>query len=145
MPRLAQSVPKYRKHRASGQAFVELNGHRHYLGPHGTCVSRNEYDRLVGEWLQNGRRLKPADSDSGGLLVIELLASYLAFANTYYRKHQKLTSEYAAILHAAGPLKRLYGRTRVDNFGPIALQTLATHMVGKGWARTTINRHLGRI
>jgi hypothetical protein len=32
MPRLAGAVPKYRKHRASAQAFVELNGRRHYLG-----------------------------------------------------------------------------------------------------------------
>jgi hypothetical protein len=32
MPRLTESVPKYRKHKSSGQAFVELNGQRHYLG-----------------------------------------------------------------------------------------------------------------
>ena len=36
MPRLAKSVPKYRKHRASGQAIVSLNGVEHYLGPYGT-------------------------------------------------------------------------------------------------------------
>lgn len=33
MPRLTQAVPKYRKHKASGQAFVGINGRRHYLGP----------------------------------------------------------------------------------------------------------------
>ena len=47
MPRLTNSVPKYRKHRASGQAIVEIGGKTHYLGPHGTKASKVEYDRLV--------------------------------------------------------------------------------------------------
>ena len=55
MPRLAQKVPKYRRHKASGQAFVELNRRRHYLGPRGSRTSRDSYDRLIGEWLQTGR------------------------------------------------------------------------------------------
>jgi len=42
MPRLTHQTPKYRKHKASAQAFVELNGHRHYLGPHGTKASHRE-------------------------------------------------------------------------------------------------------
>ena len=56
MPRLTKSVPKYRKHRASGQAIVTLNGRDHYLGPHRTQASRIEYDRLIGrvarKWTQ---------------------------------------------------------------------------------------------
>jgi hypothetical protein len=36
MPMLVNSVPKYRKHRVSGQAIVTLSGVDHYLGPHGT-------------------------------------------------------------------------------------------------------------
>ena len=36
MPRLVRTLPKYRKHKASGQAVVTLNGRDHYLGPHGT-------------------------------------------------------------------------------------------------------------
>lgn len=39
MPRLTNALPKYRKHKASGQAFVELSGKRIYLGPHGTKLS----------------------------------------------------------------------------------------------------------
>jgi hypothetical protein len=33
MPTRRDSLPKYRKHKASGQAVVELNGRVHYLGP----------------------------------------------------------------------------------------------------------------
>ncbi len=57
MPRLSNSVPKYRKHRASGQAVVTLNGRDFYLGPHNTKASRLEYDRLTSEWLANDRSL----------------------------------------------------------------------------------------
>ena len=145
MPRLAQSVPKYRKHKASGQAFVELNGQRQYLGPHGSRTSRDEYDRLIGEWLQNGRTAKSTNAESGALLVVELIAGYLNFAKSYYRKGGQLTSEYAAILHAVLPLKQLYGRKRVDEFGPIALQAVMARMVANGWARTTVNRQVRRI
>ena len=46
MPKLINSLPKYRKHRASGQAVVTLNGRDHYLGPHGTKANKREYDCL---------------------------------------------------------------------------------------------------
>ena len=55
MPRLVESRPKYRRHRASGQAVVTLNGRGHSLGPHGTKVSMREYDRLISEYLSSGR------------------------------------------------------------------------------------------
>lgn len=55
MPRLSHALPKYRKHRGSGQAVVTLNGRDRYLGPYGTKASKREYDRLTGEWLANGR------------------------------------------------------------------------------------------
>ncbi len=42
-------VPAYRKHRGSGQAIVTLNGKDFYLGPHGSKVSKGEYDRLIAE------------------------------------------------------------------------------------------------
>ena len=58
MPRLTVSNPKYRKYRASGQAVVRLDGKDHYLGPHGTKAANGEYDRLIGEWLAHGLRLR---------------------------------------------------------------------------------------
>jgi hypothetical protein len=42
MPKLVKSLPSYRRHKASGQAVVALNGKDHYLGPHGSKVSRDE-------------------------------------------------------------------------------------------------------
>jgi hypothetical protein len=59
MPRLIHSTPRYRRHRASGQAVVTLDGVDHYLGRYGTKASKNEYDRLVGEWLARKREESP--------------------------------------------------------------------------------------
>ena len=85
MPRAAgQTIPKYRKHRATGQAVCTLNDWDHYLGPYGTQASRIEYDRLVGEWLQRGRY--PVGGSHSEITVVELAARYLAFAKTYYRR-----------------------------------------------------------
>jgi hypothetical protein len=49
MPRLINRNPSYRRHRASGQAVVTINGQDVYLGPHGTAASKREYDRVLGE------------------------------------------------------------------------------------------------
>ena len=56
MPRLTNHVPKYCRHRASGQAVVTFSGVDHYLGPFGTQASRRKYNRLVAEWMQNDRQ-----------------------------------------------------------------------------------------
>ena len=42
MPKLVKAVPKYREHRASGQAVVSIGGKDHYLGPYGTKGSHDE-------------------------------------------------------------------------------------------------------
>jgi hypothetical protein len=56
MPRLTSQNPSYRKHEASGQAIVTVDGHDIYLGPYGSKASRDESDRVIGEWLIRGDR-----------------------------------------------------------------------------------------
>jgi hypothetical protein len=34
MPRVVHAPPKYRKHKATGQGVVTINGSDHYLGPY---------------------------------------------------------------------------------------------------------------
>ena len=72
----SKSLPKYSKHKASGQAVVHLSVTDVYLGPHGTKASKLEYDRLIGEWLANGRRL-PVEADDTPISIIELTAACL--------------------------------------------------------------------
>jgi hypothetical protein len=144
MPRLTNSVPKYRKHKRSGQAIVTLSGCDHYLGPHGTKASKLEYDRVITEWLAAGRPSLPNTSKSD-LTITELCAAYWRFAKQYYRKGGKGTSELDNVKYALRPLKELYGRTQVEDFGPLALKALQVRMIEDSLSRGVINSRIGKI
>jgi hypothetical protein len=60
MPKLISGNPKYRRHRASGQAVVTLSAKVHYLGPYGSKASKAEYDRLIRR-VARGRPLPCQD------------------------------------------------------------------------------------
>ena len=109
-------VPSYRRHKPTGQAVVTVNGQDIYLGKWNTAGSRAEYDRLIAEFLANGRRLQ---SDADGT-VVEVLNGYRKFAEDYYRKDGRVTSEYAGIKEALKLVRELYGRTTANEFGPLA-------------------------
>ena len=143
MPRLTHANPSYRRHRVSGQAVVTINGRDHYLGPYGTKTSKAEYDRLISEWLANGRRSPEAVPD---LTIVELVASYLQHAQTYYRDTDgNPTSELSALKLPLGVLVRLYGRTPAATFGPLSMEAVRNDMIAKGWSRASINSHVGRL
>lgn len=48
-------APKYRLHKASGQALVQINGERIYLGKFGSEQSHEKYRRLVAEHFARGQ------------------------------------------------------------------------------------------
>jgi integrase len=91
MPRLNNSLPKYRTHRASGQAVVTIEGRDFYLGPHGTRTSRREYDRLVGEWQANGRQLADQSPLTVADVVVESTSDYLPYVVADMVRFQRLT------------------------------------------------------
>jgi hypothetical protein len=63
MPRRVHSRPRYRLHRASGQAIVEFGKRIHYLGRHG---SHQEYERLIKQWEADLRASSdPLSSEQG--------------------------------------------------------------------------------
>ncbi len=134
-------VPSYRRHKPTGQAVVTINGRDLYLGKWNSAASRAEYDRLIAEFLANGRRLQ---SDADGT-VVEVLNAYRKFAENYYRKGGRVTSEYGAIKDALKLVRELYGRTTANEFGPLALKAVRQRMIEKGWSRRTINQSIGRI
>jgi integrase len=143
MPRLVNRVPSYRKHRASGQALVTLNGQDHYLGPFGTKVSRAEYDRLIAEWLTRGKQPAQAAAE---LTVMELIDAFLNHAEVYYRGADgKPASEYGNLCDALRPMKRLYGVTAALDFGPLALRGVRDEMVKLRWCRSHVNRQVNRV
>lgn len=138
----SRRIPAYRHHRPSGQAVVTLNGHDHYLGPHSSPASRQEYDRLVAEWLAGGRVLQQL----APLTVDDVIVAYMQFVEGYYRKDGEPTDEQYCIRAALRPVHRLYGQVPAAEFGPRALKAIRQTLVDDGrLARTTINSYVGRI
>ena len=144
MPTLkTDRLPKYRKHKASGQALVTLAGKDHYLGPHGTVASKLEYDRLIVKWLANGRPCRVHhDSD---ITVTQLLAHFWIFAKQHYVKKGVPTSSAGNYKRAIKLLRSEFGELAVSDFGPLGLARLQQIMVERGYSRSHINDNTSRI
>ena len=88
---------KYRLHKGSGQALVQINGERIYLGKHGSAASKEKYKRLVAEYLSSGQSQKPSvDGVSGQrftLSVNDLVLAFWRHAKKRYIKNGQPTSE----------------------------------------------------
>jgi integrase len=146
VPASSPRTPSYRHHKPTGQAVVSLNGRDIYLGRFGTPKSQAEYDRLLAEWLANGRQLAGPEPGIGSdLTVNELLVAYLAFADSYYVKNGKPTSESASIRVTIRPLRQLYGDTLARDFGPLRLKSVRQVMVDTGLCRNEVNKRTGRL
>lgn len=144
MPRLTNAAPRYRRHRASGQAIVTLNGRDFYLGPYGSTASRVDYDRLIGEWLAAGRCL--GQSHGNDLTVAELCLAYKRFAKGYYRAPDgSPTGSVDRVLAAIKVLRKNYATTLARDFGPLALQAVQRQMADSGKARSYCNHLTGAI
>ena len=143
MPRLVDALPKYRKHKASGQAVVTLNGRDHYLGPHGSSASKAFYDRLIAEWLIQGRTAKAPTVEA--ITVTILAARYLRYAKGYYLKDGKCTRVVPAIKQSIKYLRDWYGASPASEFGPLALKAVRQKMIDDGLSRNYINDHVARI
>lgn len=138
----APRTPSYRLHRPSGCGVVTLSGEDHSLGKHGTPESRAKYDRLVSEWLANGRR--PLKRKPAALTVDEVLLRFASHAKTYYRSNGR-SSEYDNIRYAVRPLRELYGSRPCTEMSARALKVVRQGMIESGLARTTINGRIDRI
>ena len=142
----ASQIPKYRLHKARGLAVVTLNGQDLYLGQHDSKESRLEYERVVAEWLANGRQL-PHRSQAHSATITELIAAFWIYAQSVYPKNTQATFK-----AALRPLRRLYGHVPIREFQPKGLRTiqqsLASELADDGshkFCRNTINDYSARI
>ncbi len=137
MPR--KQLPKHCLHRPSGRGRVILNGQQFYTGPWNTPQAQSEYERLIGEWLANGRQVT-AEMRGDILSVSDLIAAYLAYQEPRYVKN-----EFDRFVSAYGPLRRLYGHTPAADFGPLALETVRNEIIKLGNCRSTIRDKIQRV
>jgi integrase len=145
MPRIAGvAVPKYSKHKASGQAVVTIQQSDHYLGPYGSLASKVEYDRLIGEWLVAGRPTLPLP-DPSAITVTAVIAAFWRYAKAHYRRHDRQTGSADNYKPVLALLRQRYGHTPAAKFGPLALKALQAAMVEANQSRRYVNDNVARI
>lgn len=137
-------LPSYRLHKPSGKAVVTLDGKDHYLGAYGSEDSRRKYGELIAKHNAD-IPIVTADPSQAELMVKELCLTFLIHADTHYVKNGKPTSEIHCVKAAVRPLVKLFGETRVNEFGPLALKAVRAAFVELGWVRQSVNRAVGRI
>lgn len=141
--KIPQRLPKFRIHKATQQAYVELSGRRIYLGYHAAPTAQQKYHALVAEWLASNRQLRPALDET---TIKELIAHYWTYCETYYRSADgHIYNEVIHIQQALRPVKQLYGDRPAVEFGPLALRAVRQKLIERGLCRKSINRHIGRI
>lgn len=168
VPRLSHTPPKYRRHKSTGQAIVEFDGRRRYLGPYGSPKSHRRYQETLEEWRRrNGDHGEnPSDEPSDhqvaasvtaaslrqkrkqGLAVSlnELILVYWRHARAYYRKHGEVTREAELIVEVTTLLGRQHGDQNVEAFGPVDLESFRDRLItDKDWSRKHLNKQITRV
>lgn len=108
-------IPHYRLHRTSGQAVVTIRARDIYLGTFGSEQSRAEYDRIIAEYI--AARGVPEDRRAT-LGINEFCLAYWRHAQAYYPS----ATANGTIKPVIRRFRKIYGNTRVADFGPLKLK-----------------------
>lgn len=134
-----KTVPSYCHHKASGQAYLKVDGKRIYLGKHGTPESHRRYSDEIAKW--QARQTEQTEN----VTIRELTLLYLKRSEQHYRKDGKITSEVHCIRSALRTLNRLYKDKLANQFTPVMLAQVRSAMIESDRERESINRNVGRI
>jgi integrase len=135
-------------HKATGQAYALIAGHRHYTGPYTDPASHARALALLAEAAANGGALP---SPKHAATVAEVVAAYLAHAAGYYAGSRTSLARVEAALR---PLAGLYGHLPAAEFGPVRLEVVRRVWIEGGTAggvqyralrRSTINDYTRAI
>jgi integrase len=145
VPRMRQAVkpsknrlaPTYRKHKASGQAVVTLNGRDVYLGQFESPESYIRYEQVVADWLTRGRQLPVA---GGELLMKEVVLGYWSD-----RTPRLPQVEIDKLRLALRWVRELYGELPAVEFTPMRFKAIRQRMIDTGNSINYIKAQLGVI
>jgi hypothetical protein len=135
MPYAQKQLPKHCRHKASGRVFVRIGGKMYSLGRHGSEASRREYDRIITEYLANGRQALYGQDE---VLVEKLIWRFLDQANNEWQYRQTTHRKFTLALRL---LHELYGKTPISQFSPLALKAIRRRYIDAGLSRKTINSY----
>ena len=132
--------PSYRLHKASGQAVVTIDRKDHYLGVHGTPESRLRYERFISAWMQGEPAPARESESSNDITVAEVCTQYHRWAEGYYVKDGKPTTEMGNVKCAIKALRESYASLPAREFSPLKLKTVRQRFIDGGLSRTDCNR-----
>lgn len=144
MPRKAKGPTYLKKQAASGKLFARtfLFGHEVGLGDYGSPESYQRFARVQAEYAAATANGGASPLPPGGLTVNALCARYLEHSESYYRDADGPTGEVREVALALRPLRRLYGDTPAEEFGPLRLKAVRQSMVDGSWL--TMEEKAGR-
>lgn len=148
MGKATNPIPTYRRH-PNGQAFVyhksiANKSHRLYLGKHGSEESLRRYRQLLRR-LESIQLAGPAFEVDDVPTIRELILAYDDFARVHYRRGDKMSTQYGAMVASLSVLQELAAEELAMEFGPKAFKSLQRWMVGDDYARSYINQTTTRI
>lgn len=141
-------IPKLCRHKSTGRGYVtdpSTKKEHYFSAPYGTPECEAEYAAWVKALME--RRTVVASGTPAGTSVTvgRLIKDYFAFADGYYVKGGKPTTEIDALEQALKPVNVQHGKLCADNFGPAELKQVRQKMIDMGWARSNINKQVQRI
>lgn len=163
MPRPRKLQPDYCHQKTTGRAFVRVGGRQVWLGQYGTQASKDKYLAVVAEWVARGRpaadtetptqklddgksrNLRDLNTPLSGPTLTLVIEPYWNFGQGYYRKNDRPTDEIGCIKVVLRLLRKLYGDLPVAQFDSLKMLAVQQAMIDEGWARKTINDHMGRM
>jgi integrase len=134
-------VPKYGRHKGTGQARVVIDGRHIYLGPYGSDESKRRYREAVRRW-QDRREAALVTPD---LSVGQLVLLYDGHVREHYVKNGRPTSEQLCIKAALRFIVETDRNTLIRHFGPRRFKAVRVRMIAAGLCRRSINQNGRRI
>ncbi len=133
------AVPKYRHHKGTDQAFIQIKGRRHYLGKWNSQKSKERYAAFIAELAVRPTAL-PALKTESQITITELAAAYWEFVQAYYVKNGKPSGWQDHIRLMLRKVREIYGLTPAVNFGPLKLKAIRQTLIHAGHSRVYINK-----
>ncbi|MBI3817441.1 MAG: site-specific integrase [Planctomycetes bacterium] len=152
--RNANKLPNHLHHKTHNLGYVKLDGRVIYTGKWATPECKGTYERLIAEWLINGKHLPSTAAKEDIYSIANLVAEFKNHAKGWYRHSDGTpTNEIVNINIALRPLEELYGSTPARDFGPTQLKALRGHLLyspnrkrkSNGLCRNVINQRISIV
>lgn len=135
MPTLKNRAPRLCCDR--GRYLVHIDGKPHRLGTD-PAHARELYDRLIAEWLSNGRRMPATTAESPQTVTVQrIILEYWRYVKRRYQPGKAST-----IRQALRITRELYGSTPANEFGPKRLRVVRDRFIAREWARPYVNEQV---